>query len=410
MNIIEGIVQAFDSVRSNKLRASLTLLSISIGVFAIISAGALVSSLDSTVSGSLADLGENSFAITRLPKIQTSGHEWRKYRKRKPITYSQYEEFKEALDPSNMVSSYSVSGGLTISSDFYETDPDVTLIGTDENYFKINNRSVGKGRDFTASDIDHKKPVAIIGNDILVKVFPNISPIGKRIKIKNHHFDVVGILEEQGAVLGQSLDNQVIIPLTQFLRYYAYRWEESLQISIKTPSKEALLPVVDEAIGIMRTIRKVKPWEENNFELETNESLSEQFSGLTVYVFYFGLLCGSIALIAAGVGIMNIMLVSVNERTREIGIRKAVGAKRSWILMQFIIETVTLCQIGGIIGIGFGLIGSALLSSAAGFDISLPVDWILISIGICTFLGVAFGAYPSWKAAKLDPIEALRYE
>ncbi len=403
-------MQAFDSVRSNKLRASLTLLSISIGVFAIISAGALVSSLDSTVSISLADLGENSFAISRMPKIQTSGHEWRKYRKRKPITYSQYKEFKESLDPSNIVSSYSVSSGFTVSSDYYETDPDVALIGTDENYFLINNRTVSKGRDFTTADIEQKKPVAIIGNDIVVKAFPNTSPIGKRIKIGNHHFEVIGLLEKQGAVLGQSQDNQVIIPLTQFLKYYAYRWEESLQLSVKTPTKEALLPAVDEAIGIMRLIRKVKPWQDNNFELETNESLSEQFSGLTVYVFYFGLLCGSIALIAAGVGIMNIMLVSVNERTREIGIRKAVGAKRSWILMQFIIETVTLCQIGGVIGIGFGLISSSLLSSWAGFDISLPIDWILISIGICTFLGLVFGAYPSWKAAKLDPIEALRYE
>jgi putative ABC transport system permease protein len=169
--------------------------------------------------------------------------------------------------------------------------------------------------------------------------------------------------------------------------------------------------VLDDAIGEMRTLRNVKPGEDNDFEIETNESLATSFAGFTGYLTMFGFASGAIALIAAGVGIMNIMLVSVKERTREIGVRKAIGAKRWNIMTQFVIEAVTLCQIGGVIGIILGFLGGLGLSAAAGFtSSSVPIDWVLGSVGICTFLGILFGSYPAWKAASLDPIEALRYE
>jgi len=160
----------------------------------------------------------------------------------------------------------------------------------------------------------------------------------------------------------------------------------------------------------MRLVRNLKPWEENDFEIETNESIKEQFSGLTKYLQWFGFISGGIALIAAGVGIMNIMLVSVKERTREIGVRKAVGAKRRWIMYQFIIEAITLCQVGGAIGIVVGVIAGGAFGLLIGGTFSIPVGWVVFSVIICTMLGVIFGAYPAWKAAKLDPIEALRYE
>ncbi len=411
MNIIESMKLAIDSVIVNKLRALLTLLSISIGVFAIIISGSLVNSLNETVSGELAEMGENSFGIYRMPKIQMGPKTWRKYRKREPITYSQYKTFKERVTLTNLVNSYSASGDHTVKYGTNETDPDIVLIGTDETYFLINNKNVIKGRAFTNSDIRFNKNVAIVGNDLVVELFPNTTdPVGKEIKIKNQKFEVIGILEEQGAILGQSQDNQVIIPLTFFLKYYASWWEESLQINVRANSRDALMPTIDEAIGIMRSIREVKPWEDNDFELETNESLRDQFADFTGFISIFGMICGIIALIAAGVGIMNIMLVAVKERTREIGIRKAVGAKKSWILMQFIIETITLCQIGGLIGIIFGTLGGNVLGSMAGFTLSIPVFWIVVSIIICTVIGLIFGLFPAWKAANLDPIDALRYE
>jgi putative ABC transport system permease protein len=342
----------------------LTLLSISIGVFAIIGVGTLVSSIDNAVSGELSSLGESTFIIKRMPSIQM-GDTWRKYRKRKAISYSVYKEFRKQMT---------------------------------------------EGRVFSADDISFNRNVAIVGNDVVVKIFPYINPIGKKIAIKNQSFTIIGVLEIKGAVLGQSQDNQVIVPISQFLKYNADWWEESVTISVKAMSKEQLEATVDEAIGAMRTIRKVKPWEENSFEIETNESISEQFGSFIGFLSIFGSICGGFALIAAGVGIMNIMLVSVKERTREIGIRKAIGAKRRWVLTQFIIETITLCQLGGLIGIILGVIAGNVLGKMLGMSIVFPVTWIVLSIVICTLLGIFFGAYPAWKAAKLDPIDALRYE
>ena len=300
--------------------------------------------------------------------------------------------------------------GHTVKYENYESNPDVTLIGTDADYFITNNTNIVEGRQFSEDDILFNRNVAIIGNDIAVLLFPNINPIGKRITIKRQMFTIVGKLETKGAIFGQSQDNLVIIPVSQFLKYYANEWEESLNINVKAQSKEMLTSTMDEAIGIMRGIRDVKPWGTNNFEIETNESIGQQFESLTGFLSVFGFASGFIALIAAGVGIMNIMLVTIKERTREIGIRIAIGARKSWILSQFIIETITLCQIGGIIGISVGLGIASAFGALLGLTIILPYDWIIYSLLICTAIGVAFGIYPAWKAANLNPIDALRYE
>lgn len=410
MNVWESIGLAINSIIVNKLRALLTLMSIVIGVFTIIVASGLITSINSTVDEQLADLGENVYSIYRMPKIQMGRDEWRKYRKRKPINYSIYKDFKKRISSTGIVSASSESGGKLVEYKNNESNPDVSVIGADEDYFLTNIVDIDKGRAFSRDDIDFNRNVAIIGMDIVKLLFPFEEALGKEIKIKNQVFTVIGTLEEQGAIFGQSQDNKVVVPITQFLKYYSEWWEESLTINVKAPSPEMLIPSIEEAIGILRSLRNDQPWEGNSFEIETNETLSEQFSSLTGYLAFFGNAIGIIALIAAGVGIMNIMLVTVKERTREIGVRKAVGAKRRWILLQFLIETVTLCQIGGLMGIAAGLGAMSLLGSVLGLSISLPVNGIILSIVFCTVMGIGFGMYPAWQASKIDPIDALRYE
>lgn len=411
MNILESIFLALDSVKVNKLRAGLALLSVAIGVFAIMLFGSLINSINSTVDTQMDQLGDNMFHIYRMPKIQFGNRSWWKYRKRKAITLSQYKEFKSRILPYvKDICATSTTSGIQVGYDKNQTNPDFTMVGADGGYFTTVSLNVVQGRPIVDDDIFFNRDVVVIGNDAVVQLFPNSNPIGKRIKIKNHMFEVIGVLEIKGAILGQSQDKQVIIPINKFLNYYSSEWEESLTISVKTFDKASLTPTMDEGIGIMRNIRKVKPWEENSFESETNESLEDQFKGLTDFLSWFGLISGIIAIIAAGVGIMNIMLVSVKERTREIGIRKAVGAKRRWILWQFIVEAITLCIIGGFAGIISGMGVAALFGKLMGLTFGFPVAWVIASMLICIFLGVVSGVYPAYRAAKLDPIDALRYE
>jgi len=409
MNFFESISSAFNSIKNFKLRAALTLLSISIGVFAIMLSGTLVDSLNGVVDRELSELGDNSFYIKRFPSIMM-GHTWRKYMKRKPITYSQVRDLKEDAQIPSLISAICNEGGQTVKSESLTSDPDVVLIGSDEAYFPMMNVGISDGRPFSYEDITLNRNVAVIGNDVVVKIFPNTNPLGKKIKIKNQSYEIIGLLETKGAVLGQSQDNRVVIPITHFLRYFANEWHESIDLVIRAPNKDSFIPAIDEVIGILRSLRNDKPGMENSFEVDTNESLSQDFGAFTGFIAIFGSVSGFIALIAAGVGIMNILLVSVKERTREIGVRKAVGARRSWILSQFMIESIVLCQVGGIIGIVMGIITGAVLSSMINIVVVFPIFWVLFSIFVCTVIGLIFGSYPAWKAAKLDPIDALRYE
>ena len=324
MNILESILQAFESVRSNTLRTILTLLSISIGIFSIIGAGSAVATLDSAVNTQLVAMGENSFMIRRTPTINM-GNSWRKYRNRKDITYAQAKEFKNNIESTDLISISDETNGYTAKVGNLSTDPDISLIGCDENFFTIKNMQIIEGRSFSAQEVLSATSTAIIGNDIVLKLFNGRKAIGEYLTLKNQQFLIVGILKSQGSMFGKSLDNQIMIPISTFMRYHTDEWGSSVEITGQAYSKQSFLQTVDESIGIMRSLRNVKPWEDNSFEIETNETISSQFASFTEYLSMFGIASGIISLLAAGVGIMNIMLVSVKERTREIGIRKAIG-------------------------------------------------------------------------------------
>jgi putative ABC transport system permease protein len=409
MNTVESIRMALQSVWANKLRAFLTLVSVAIGVFAIVGAGSLVDAIEGTIHGEVEALGTTTFSITRRPAVEFN-RDWRKYRKRKHITYSQYKKFKKKLTSTEMVSCHAFRQGQMVKYEGNETDPDVMLMGVDFNHFDINDLDIVNGRALLESDIRSIRNVIIIGNDIVQKCFKREDPIGKEVEVGKKKFIVVGVQEEKGAILGQSMDNRVYIPITQYVKHFLPRYNKSVDIFVKAKSDDALQSTMDESIGIMRELRKVEPWEDNSFEIATNEALKDQFSGLVGFLSYFGIITGAFSLIAAGVGIMNIMLVSVKERTREIGIRKAVGAKKSWIVIQFLVEAITLSNLGSIGGIVFGAAVAALVGTSLGLDLIIGINWIIISIVVCTLIGVIFGAYPAYRAAQLDPIDALRYE
>ena len=414
MNAFESISIAIDAVRAQKLRSSLTLLSIGIGVFAIIASTSIMSTLQQAVNGQLADLGENSILIQRTPTINF-GTNWAKMRKRKNITYAQAQEFRDRMTTTQLISISNTSPAYTIKAGLESTNPDVSLIGIDEMYFAVNSVAIGDGRSFTEAEVALSRRAAVIGTDVVKSLFGNGSALGKTITIKNQEFDVVGILESRGGVLGQSQDNRVLIPITVFNRYYTSEWDASVDISVKAESKLTLESTFDEAVGIMRALRGVKPWDDNNFEIDTNDALTGQFGGFSSALLIVAWISGLGALVAAGIGIMNMMLVSVRERTREIGVRKALGAQRRWIIRQFLIESITLCQLGGLTGMVGGLASSwavteILRGTMPNLTYVMPWGSVVFSIVICTLIGLGFGLYPAWRAAALDPIEALRYE
>lgn len=409
MNILESILTALTSIRANLLRSILTLLSIAMGTFAIISVGVATSTLSDSILNAIDEVGGNSFVIKRTPSINM-GHSWRKYQKRPVIGVAQAQEYKRMVGSSALVSVADEDAMKVIKSGSFSTDPDVMIWGVDENYFKLRNKTFAEGRPILEEDLQSGRMVAVIANDVKVKLFPYSNPIGQQITIDNYRLEVIGVLEAKGAVLGQSQDNEVYMPLPVYVKGFANESRFSATITVKAPDAESFHDVFDESIGYMRSIRGCKPWDENSFEIEDNSTIKEQFQTIVNFMGYFAAFIASFALAAAGVGIMNIMLISVKERTREIGIRKALGARRSAIIRQFLIEAITLCQFGGIIGIvgGLGIVG--VMSLFTDITFSFPLTWVSASIVFCTLIGLIFGAYPAWKAAKLDPIEALRYE
>ena len=401
---------SFQSVLNNKLRTTLTLLGVVVGIFSIIVIMTIITMLQNSIEDGLSMLNKNTFQIEKFDRTQARGPGGdRSWRNRKDITINEARRLKEQLTTAKYVGAEQWRMGRVVRFGNINTNPNISLSGQTIDGVLTNNWKVENGRDLRQSDIDNSTYVCILGKDVVEKVFVNVDPVGKTIRVDGKPLKVIGVFERQPTMFGQSNDNFVVIPITTWQSFYG-KYSESVNIMVTAHNAEEYEDVIDAAIGHFRKIRKVKPGEDNDFSIFSNASLIVMVNNITGPIKIGALVVSVIALLAAGVGIMNIMLVSVTERTREIGIRKAIGAKKSSILMQFLFEAIILCLVGGLVGIIFGVGIGNLAGSFLNAPSAIPVDWVLIGITLCFMVGIIFGTYPAYKAANLDPIEALRYE
>jgi putative ABC transport system permease protein len=401
---------ALQSIVNNKLRTSLTILGVVVGIFSIIVIMTIITMLQNSIEDGLSLLNKNTFQIEKFDRMQgQGGGQDRNWRNRKDITIDEARRLKELLTSAQYVGAEQWQFGKVIKFGKYETNPNISIAGETIDGIKTNNWKVEYGRDLRESDVQYSTHVCLLGADIVDKIFPNLNPIGQSIRVDGMPFKVAGVLERQPAMFGESRDNYIVIPITTWQSMYG-KYNESVNIMVTAPSKESYDDVIEAAIGHFRKIRKVPPGEPDDFSVFSNESMINQVNDITGPIKIGALIVSLVALIAAGIGIMNIMLVSVTERTKEIGIRKAIGARKSSILIQFLIEAIILCVFGGLVGIIIGVSIGNLAGGLINAQMAIPYDWVMIGITMCVTVGLIFGTYPAYKAANLDPIEALRYE
>ncbi len=408
MILSEILRLALSSLSANKLRSGLTMLGIAVGVFSVIGVMTVITGLRDNIESGLNVLGANSFQISKFPAINFSDP-WVRFRNRRDITYAQSARFKEMMRGSAEVALMLRRGGRRVSYFDRRTNPNVALIGGDENAITSRNFEIAAGRNLGPEDVEFGRAVVLLGADIVAKLFSNEEAIGRLVRIDGQSYTVVGLLAPKGSSFGQSQDNLAITPITQYLEVYG-RSYRSLSINVQAPSQEVLAATQEQAIGMMRLVRGLEPENPNDFEVFSNESLIEAFNNIAGVVAIGAFVISAIALLASGVGVMNIMLVSVTERTKEIGIRKSIGAKKKNILMQFLLEAVALSLAGGLAGVFFGVVGGNIGAKMLSASMVFPWGWAVAGLLVCSAIGIGFGFYPAWKAASLDPIEALRYE
>ncbi len=413
MRLSEILRMAFGSLAVNKLRSILTMSGITIGVFSVIGVMTTVAALRGSIESGLNILGSNAFQFQKFPSGFNTGNNMRKYRLRKNITVEQGQRYQKLMEGVAEVVSlelYDFGGsGNQATYENRKTTPDLTFGGGNQHYLAANQYAIDTGRNFTESDIELARPLCVVGVGVTKKLFPTEDPIGKSIKVRGRTYTVIGVLAERGTSFGQSQDDIIIVPISRFAMEFGNE-RQSLNIATQALSQEVYNETLDKAITAMRIARGLKPEDENDFEVFSNESLIASFAKVADAVAAGSFVISGIALLAAGVGIMNIMLVSVTERTKEIGIRKSIGARQVSILTQFLIEAVTISLIGGLVGIVLGVVAGNGLAVWMKASVIFPWMWAGIGLLVCSGIGVGFGFYPAWKAAALDPIEALRYE
>jgi len=415
MRTMDTLLLSMSAIRSHKLRSSLTLVGIVLGVASIIAVMTGISVIQTTMEKEMAVLGAQTFQVQKWPAGGfASAEQRRKAMKRPPVTVDEAKTIREEVSTADLVGSELWDFGFTAEYRGESTNPNVSICGGTPEYAENNTHYVGLGRNISPLDVRAARRVVVIGYAIAQKLFPFTDPIDKDIRVDGREYRVVGVFDEKKSSFGAGFDNYVLMPITVFQNVYGLTdrqgFPRSVNVTVRAISPDRVDDAIEETRQVLRRIRRVPPGEEDNFEFFSTNSLIENFNKTTAGVKTGAFVIGIIALLVAGIGIMNIMLVSVTERTKEIGIRKSLGAKRGNILLQFLVEAIFLCNVGGLIGIAVGLGLGNVISFITSFEASAPMQWAVIGMLFCTTIGLVFGMVPALKAARLHPIEALRYE
>jgi putative ABC transport system permease protein len=405
ISLTEGSKIALSALWANKVRALLTTTCIVIGIVSVTAMNTITDGVDRSFEDSMDMLGRNVVFVEKWPWGFGGEYKWWEYRNRSEMRLDYVDRLRELVPGASAVSA---SASRSTAIRFQDRSADnVQLNGATTSYFETAGLNISEGRAFTAEEEKRAAKVVILGNSVAEALFPNSDPLNKQVRIRGQRFNVIGLLEEQGNFLGlEDGDNRMITPITAYGTIYDLRW--GIQLSVQFPSEEALQEGEYEVIGAMRLIRGLDPLEDDDFAINQAALFEQEFQGMKVAIYGIGIFLTGLALFVGGIGVMNIMFVSVKERTKEIGIRKAVGAKSWEIQLQFLMESIVICMFGGVIGVILSLGITELINQI----FVAYMDWttVLNAILLCTFIGLLFGYLPSNRAAKSDPIESLRYE
>ncbi len=407
----ENIKIALNAINSNLLRSILTMLIIAIGITALVGILTAIDSIKQSINSNFTSLGANTFTIRNKELVVRIGRGGRKPKKYPKITFEQAVRFKDLYTFRSIVSISTVaSQGATVKYKSLKTNPNIAVFAGDENYLQSGGYELSQGRNFSVTEVDRSANVVIIGQEIVKKIFPKQkNVIGEVVNIGVGKYKIVGILEEKGASMGMGGDKVIIIPITNGRQYFGND-KMSYVLNVTSDNPQEMEIAEGEAKGLLRQIRQVKLGQPDNFEIVKSDSLANILIGNIQYVTMAATIIGFITLLGAAIGLMNIMLVSVTERTREIGIRKSLGATSKNIRFQFLVEAVVICQLGGLLGIILGIATGNVTSYFVGAGFIIPWFWIIGGLIICLTVGLIAGIYPAIKASQLDPVEALRNE
>ncbi|MFY0592444.1 ABC transporter permease [Roseivirga sp.] len=410
MNLAQNISEGITSIKGNILRTVLTGLIIAIGITSLVGMLTAVDGIKSEIDSSLSNLGANSFDVNS--KFVRGNRNGRKSKSYEPIGFDEAMRFKKDFDyPSTTTVFTRASGAAEIKYEEKKTNPNISITGGDENYFTIKGIDIEEGRNFSSLETQYGNYVCILGTEVVKSLFEkNEDPINKTVKFYGNNYRVIGVLEEKGGFGGDTEeDRNIIIPLLNAKRLDR-RGTMRFNITTMIANPENIDYAMGEATGFMRKVRGDEIGEEDSFELERSDSVTEALDDITNGMRWAGFGIGAVTLLGAAIGLMNIMMVTVTERTREIGVRKALGATPQRILQQFLIEAVVICQMGGVVGAILGIIVGNVIAQFLGGAFVIPWVWITVGLVVCLIVGVVSGYIPAKKAASLDPIESLRFE